>query len=360
MEFCNLNAQYQKYKEEIDSRVSQVINSSMFIGGPEVRELESSLTDYVGANSLTCANGTDAIELALLALGIGAGDEVITTPFTFFATVEMIVKVGAKPVFVDIGEKDFNIDFSKIERVITQKTKAILVVSLYGLPCDMEPINLLAKSHGLFVIEDAAQSFGSTYKGVRSCNLSDFATTSFFPAKPLGCFGDGGAVFSKDKVFLGEVSKIKNHGQSERYRHQKIGVNSRLDAIQAAVLNVKLKYYDEELLQRSHIASRYSELLSACDVVTPGTFNDRESAWAQYTLRVSDRAKLMKKFEEKGLPYAVHYPVPVHLQEAMAWLGLKEGAFPVAEKISKEVFSLPMSAFLTENEQIQIVKAILD
>lgn len=357
MEFANLKAQYQEHKQEIDQAIQGVLDSGAFIMGPAVLELEAKLSEFTGSNAISCANGTDALQIALLAIGIQPGDEVITTPFTYIATAEMIASVGAIPIFVDINESDFNIDVTKIEALITPKTKAIIPVSLYGQPSDMDAINKIASEYNIVVIEDGAQSFGSTYKGKKSGNLSQIATTSFFPAKPLGCYGDGGAIFTQDDVLAAKIKSIRNHGQEKRYYHKYIGVNSRLDTIQAAVLNVKLKYYNTEIQTRQELANNYTRLLKD-SVRTPEVMNERTSVWAQYTIRVSNRDELQKRLKENGIPSAVHYPRPLHLQEAFTYCGYKKGDFPIAEKVSQEVMSLPMSAHLTMNEQAVICKVI--
>lgn len=361
LQFVNLQAQYENYKDEIDTAIQDVLNSSKFIMGPQVLELEKALSDFTGSHAVTCANGTDALMIALIASGIGPGDEVITSPFTFIATAEMIALVGAKPVFVDINESDFNIDVTKIESAITPKTKAIIPVSLYGQPSDMDTINEIAKKHGLKVIEDAAQSFGATYKGRRSCNISELAITSFFPAKPLGCYGDGGCIFSQNSELAEKIRCIRNHGQSKRYYHKYIGVNSRLDTLQAAILNVKLKHYEKEIEMRQQVAERYTELFkNNFNVITPRIMQQRTSVWAQYTIRVKNRDSLQEKLKAEGSPTAVHYPRPLHLQEAFAFCGGKMGDFPVAENISSEVMSIPMSSFLSENEQDYVSRAIIN
>jgi UDP-2-acetamido-2-deoxy-ribo-hexuluronate aminotransferase len=359
IQFCNLKSQYENYKDEIDAAIQSVLNSSQFIMGQQVFEFEQALSDFTGSYAITCANGTDALMLALIASGVGPGDEVITTPFTFIATAEMIALVGAKPVFVDISENDFNIDATKIEAAITPKTKAIIPVSLYGQPSDMDTINEIAKKYGVKVIEDAAQSFGATYKGKRSCNLSELATTSFFPAKPLGCYGDGGAVFTQNQELAEKIKSLRNHGQVKRYYHKYLGVNSRLDTIQAVILNVKLKYFEEEIDKRQKIAERYTSLLHDY-FITPKIQNDRTSVWAQYTIRVKNRDQLQERLKGKGIPTAVHYPRPLHLQEAFAFCGGKEGDFPVAEKIAGEVMSVPMSAYLTTIEQSYICNELIN
>ncbi len=357
MEFCNLKAQYAEYQVEIDAAISKVLKESRYINGPEVSELESALTAFVGSQAIACANGTDALQLALMALDIGPGDEVITTPFTFIATAEMIALVGATPVFVDIKEDDFNMNPELIEAKITSNTKAIIAVSLYGQVSDMDEINVIAEKHNLTVIEDAAQSFGATYKGNRSCNLSRIATTSFFPAKPLGCYGDGGAVFTNDKELEEKVRCLRNHGQVKRYHHGLVGINSRLDTLQAAVLIVKLKYYEKEITQRQTNAAYYSELLNT-KVQTPGVMEDKASVWAQYTIRVENRDQIQSALSEANIPSAVHYPMPLHLQECFANLGGKKGDFPIAEKVSRQVMSLPMSAHLTEDEQDLVAQTL--
>jgi len=357
IEFANLNAQYLEYKDEIDAAMQRVIDSSQFIMGPEVAELEEALSEYSGAHAITCANGTDALQIALMAIGIEPGDEVITTPFTFIATAEMIASVKAKPVFVDISDEDYNIDINKIEAAITPRTRAIIPVSLYGQTPDMDRVNEIAAKHGLKVIEDAAQSFGATYKDRRSCNLSELATTSFFPAKPLGCYGDGGAVFTQSSELAAKIRCIRNHGQVKRYYHKYIGLNSRLDTLQAAVLNVKLKHYEKDLMLRQEVAARYTSLLKD-KVVTPVIMPQRTSVWAQYTVRVKNRDAVQERLKAEGIPTAVHYPRPLHLQEAFAFCGGKIGDFPVAEKAATEVMSLPMSSYLTSDEQNFICKNV--
>jgi len=354
--FIDLQGQYQKYKEEIDREVHEVLDTSMYIGG-KVGVLEKNLADFTGAkHAIACSSGTDALLLALMALDIKAGDEVITTPFTFIATAEMIAFVGATPVFVDINEQTYNIDTSKIEEKITSKTKAIMPVSLFGQIADMDAINEIARKHNIKVIEDAAQSFGAEYKGKKSCNLSDIGTTSFFPAKPLGCYGDGGAIFTNDDELAEKMRILLNHGQTKRYVHSHIGLNGRLDAIQAGVLNVKLKYYKEELDKRQEIAKKYNE--SLVNVVTPFVDNCNLSVWAQYSIRVNDRAKVLEQCQEKGVPTGVYYPIPLHLQEVFKYLDHKEGDFPITEKISKDIMALPMSAFLTDEEQNYIIEVV--
>ena len=357
--FIDLKAQYQEYKTEIDKEVLEVFENAQFIGGEKLGKLEKDLATYTGAShAIGCSSGTDALLLSLMALDIGAGDEVITTPFTFIATAEVIAFLGAKAVFVDIEEDSYNIDPTKIEAVITPKTKAIIPVSLYGQCADMDAINTIAEKHNITVIEDACQSFGATYKGKKSCNLSTIGCTSFFPSKPLGAYGDGGAIFTSDAAIAAKIRMLLNHGQNERYKHKYIGINGRLDAVQAAVLNVKLKYFDKEVKLREEIGTRYSELLGNADVITPTIKENNTSVYAQYSIRVKDRAKMVEKLSTQEIPTAVHYPMPLHLQEAFGNLGYKAGDFPVSEKVSEEIMSLPMSPYLTRDEQDFIVEAI--
>ena len=355
--FCDLGAQYKAYEPELKKAMSDVIEKTAFINGPDVKLLEEELSEFTGTHAVTCANGTDALTLAFLVNNIGAGDEVITPPFTFIATAETIALNGAKPVFVDVCEESFNLDPSKLEALITPRTKAIVPVSLYGQPSNMDAINEIAKKHNLVVIEDAAQSFGATYRGKQSCNLSSFATTSFFPAKPLGCYGDGGAVFTQDKEAAEKLRSLRNHGQIKRYQHKYIGLNSRLDTLQAAVLRVKLKHYKDEIQKRNEIAEKYSEALESC-VKVPRLQKECTSVWAQYTIRSTDRDGLREKLSEAGIPTAVHYPRPLHLQEAFSYLGYNAGDFPVSEMLASEVMSLPMSSFLKEKDQGEVIRDV--
>ena len=357
--FIDLQAQYQAYKEEIDREVGDVMASAQFVGGPKLQKLESDLAAYTGAgHAIGCSSGTDALLLALMALDIKAGDEVITTPFTFIATAEVIAFLGAKAVFVDIDEHTYNIDAALIEDAVTERTKAIIPVSLYGQCADMDAINAIAEKHHLPVIEDACQSFGAEYKGRKSCSLSTIGCTSFFPSKPLGCYGDGGAVFTDDNALAEKMRMLLNHGQNERYKHKYIGINGRLDAIQAAVLNVKLAHFDGEVEARGRIGKAYSEKLAGTSVVTPHVALDRTSVYAQYSVRVNNREAVAGALNEKGIPTAVHYPMPLHLQEAFAPLGYKRGDFPVSERVSEQIMSLPMSPYLTEEQQDYIVSAL--
>jgi UDP-2-acetamido-2-deoxy-ribo-hexuluronate aminotransferase len=358
--FIDLKTQYEKYKDEINKEVLGVMESTQFILGPQVTRLEERLSEFTGAkHSIGCSSGTDALILAIMALDIKAGDEIITTPFTFIATAEVMALLGVVPVFVDICDMNYNIDFNLIEEKITSKTKAIMPVSLYGQTSNMDKINEIASKHNLPVIEDGCQSFGAEYKGKKSCNLSTIGCTSFFPSKPLGCYGDGGALFCNDDELAKKIRTILNHGQEERYKHKLIGINGRIDAMQAAILNVKLNHFEDEVKARIEIGSRYSELLKNSDEVkAPFVFEDRTSVYAQYSVLCKDREALSKKLNDAGVPTAVHYPIPLHLQEAFAYLGGKEGDFPVSERVSKSIMSLPMSPFLTKEQQDFVVGAI--
>ena len=357
--FIDLKAQYQEYKKEIDSEVLEVFASAQFIGGEKLNQLESNLSAYTGAkHAIGCSSGTDALLLSLMALDIGRGDEVITTPFTFIATAEVIAFLGARAVFVDIDEESYNINASKIKDVITDKTKAIIPVSLYGQCADMDAINEIAKEFNIPVIEDACQSFGATYNGKKSCNLSTIGCTSFFPSKPLGAYGDGGAIFTSDDELAQKIRMLLNHGQNERYKHKYIGINGRLDAVQAAILGVKLKHFDKEVKLRDDIGSRYNDLLEDADVITPKISHSNTSVFAQYSIRVKDREAMVEKLSAAEIPTAVHYPLALHMQEAFEYLGYKEGDFPISEMVSKEIMSLPMSPYLQEHEQDLIVETI--
>jgi len=351
IDFANLQYQYQLYKDEIDSAIHTVLDKSNYIMGEEVHQLEENLHEFTGAkHAITCSSGTDALLLAMMALDIKPGDEIITTPFTFIATAETIAFLGAKPVFVDIDEKTYNIDSSKIEEKITSKTKAIIPVSLYGQPADIDAIQAVADKHNLKVIIDGAQSFGSTYKGKTDSNLGDISTTSFFPAKPLGCFGDGGAVFTNDDELAAKIKSLRVHGQSKRYHHKYIGMGGRMDTIQCAVVNVKLKHYKKDLSLRQEVASKYTQALKDKDLILPFVEEERTSAWAQYSVRVQNRDELQVKLKEAGIPTAVHYPMPLHLQEAFTHLDYKKGDFPISEKVSEEIMSLPMNPYVTDDE----------
>ena len=357
--FIDLKSQYEMYKEEINKEVLDVLSSAQFIMGPQVTKLEENLALYTGAKyAYACSSGTDALLLALMAIDIEPGDEIITTPFTFIATAETIALLKAKPVFVDIDETTYNIDPKHIEAKITPRTKAIMPVALYGQCADMVEINAIAQKHNLVVIEDACQSFGAEYKGKKSCNVSHIGCTSFFPSKPLGCYGDGGAIFCSDDALAAKIKSLLNHGQGKRYEHKYIGINGRLDALQAAILNVKMNHFDAEVAKRIEVGERYSALLKDVDVITPKIMSDRNSMYAQYSIRVKNRETLMQKLNDAGVPTAVHYPIPLHLQEALSYLGYKKGDFPLSEQVGTEIMSLPMSPFLTTEQQDFVVNAI--
>lgn len=358
--FLDLKPQYKALEKQINERIQTVLNHGQFILGPEVEESEKALSAYIGAKyCLTAASGTDALMMALMAFGVGAGDEVITTPFSFFATAEVISLVGAEPVFVDIDPVTYNIDPSKIEKAITSKTKVIMPVSLYGQPADFDEINAIGARHGIPVLEDAAQSFGAPYKGRKSCHLSLVGATSFFPAKPLGCYGDGGAVFTDDEALFKKMSQIRVHGQESRYHHVTMGINGRLDTLQCAILIEKLKRYDWELERRNEIASRYSEGLTslgeAC--VVPHVKSDRGSVWAQYTVQVKDRDLFGKKMKELGVPTSVHYPSPLHHQPVYKHLRDRY-SLPVAEEVARRVISLPVFPDMTAEQVAQVIAAV--
>ena len=354
IDFANLSLAYKDHKEEFDQAVAGVLENANYIMGEPVSRLEKTLEQFTGAkHAISCSSGTDALLLTMMAIDIQPGDEIITTPFTFVATAETIAFLKAKPVFVDIDGTSFNIDVTKIEEKITPRTKAIMPVSLFGQTADMDVINEIARKHNLYVIEDAAQSFGATYKGKKSCNLSTFACTSFFPAKPLGCFGDGGAVFTNDDNFSEKIKSLRLHGQSERYHHKYIGMGGRLDTLHAEILNVKLKYYQNDIDNRQRVAGEYDKNLAGI-VNTPKICEDYSSVWAQYSIRVNNRTQVAAKLKEAGIPTAIHYPKPLHLQECFDYLNYKNGDFSVAEKISNEILSLPMNPYL-KREEIEFI-----
>jgi UDP-2-acetamido-2-deoxy-ribo-hexuluronate aminotransferase len=357
IDFANLQYQHNLYKDEIEEAILKVARNCNFIMGEEVSQLEKSLEEFTGAKyAVSCSNGTDALLLAMMALDIKPGDEIITTPFTFIATAETIAFLGATPVFVDIDEKTYNINPDLIEEKITSKTKAIIPVSLYGQAADMDKIQDIATKHNLKIIIDGAQSFGCTYNGKTDSNLGDISTTSFFPAKPLGCYGDGGAVFTNDENLANKMKSLRLHGQSKRYHHQYIGMGGRLDTLQAGILNVKLKYYSKDLALRQEVASKYTESLkSKTNLILPFIDAKATSAWAQYSVRVKNRDEFQNRLKENGIPTAVHYPMPLHLQECFLYLGYKKGDFPISEIVSNEIMSLPMNPYVSDEEIKYIV-----
>nr|WP_315479651.1 DegT/DnrJ/EryC1/StrS family aminotransferase [uncultured Rhodoferax sp.] len=357
MEFIDLKSQYQRLKPQIDAAIQRVLDHGQYILGPEVAELEEKLVAYTGAKyCISVANGTDALQIALMALGVGPGDEVITPGFTYIATAETVALLGAKPVYVDIDARTYNLDPALLEAGITPRTKAIIPVSLYGQCADFDAINAIAARHGITVIEDAAQSFGASYKERKSCNLSTIACASFFPTKPLGCYGDGGAVFTSDDGLAKVIRQIARHGQERRYHHVRVGVNSRLDTLQAAILLPKLAILDEELTLRQQVAGRYTGLLNGFGLATtPVVELHNVSAWAQYTVRVPSRDAVQKHLSEAGLPTAVHYPIPLNKQPAVADPSVH---LPVGDEVAKQVLSLPMSPGLSEQDQNQVISAL--
>ena len=370
IDFVDLKTQQQAVRPALEQNIHQVLHHGKYIMGPEVARLEKKLADYVGVkHCIGVASGSDALLMALMAIGIGPGDEVITTPFTFIATGEMISLLGARPVFVDIDPQTYNIDPTKIEAAITPRTKAILPVSLYGQPADFEDITAIAERHNqqragknqkpLTVIEDAAQSLGATYKDRKSCALSDMACTSFFPSKPLGGYGDGGALFTDDDEMAKVLCQIRDHGQDRRYHHPMIGINGRLDTLQAAIVLAKFDIFPQEVELRQQVGQRYTALLQNIpDLVPPVIKPGRTSVYAQYTVQVPDRDQVQAALKDQGIPTAVHYPVPLYRQPAFADLGLDPAAYPVAEEVSRRVLSLPMHPYLTREEQEKVCAVV--
>lgn len=357
MEFIDLKSQYQRLKPQIDAAIQRVLDHGQYILGPEVAELEEKLVAYTGARyCITVANGTDALQIALMALGVGPGDEVITPGFTYIATAETVALLRAKPVYVDIDGRTYNLDPAQLEAAITPRTKAIIPVSLYGQCADFDAINAIAARHGIPVIEDAAQSFGASYKGRKSCSLSAIGCASFFPSKPLGCYGDGGAIFTSDEELAKVMRQIARHGQDRRYHHVRVGVNSRLDTLQAAILLPKLAVFDEELALRQDVAADYTRLLNDAGVwSTPHIEPQNVSAWAQYTIRVADRVSVQQRLSVAGVPTAVHYPIPLNQQPAVADLSAR---LPVGDAVAAEVLSLPMSSSVEASDRMRIAKLL--
>ena len=355
LNFIDLAAQQARIKSQIDANIQTVLAHGHYILGPEVAELEAELAAYCGAKyCISCANGTDALQIALMALGVGHGDEVITPGFTYIATAETVALLGAKPIYVDIDEQTYNIDPAKIEAAITDKTKAIIPVSLYGQCADFDAINAIAAKHKLPVIEDAAQSFGAIYKGTKSGNLSTIACTSFFPSKPLGCYGDGGAIFTNDEQLATVIRQIARHGQDRRYHHIRVGVNSRLDTLQAAILLPKLAILEEEMQLRQQVAQMYAIALQAAGLAAPFIELHNRSAYAQFTIRIQNRSAVQTALKEAGIPTAVHYPIPLNKQPAVA----SDVSLPVGDLVAEEVLSLPMHPYMTQEQVQQVVTAL--
>lgn len=359
VKFIDIEAQQKKIRQPIESAVKRVLDHGKYIMGPEVLQLEEALSQFVGSrHCITVANGTDALMIAMMALDIAPGDEVITPAFSYIAAVEMIVLLGATPVLVDVDEKTFNLDVSKLESAITSKTKAIVPVSLFGQCCDFDGINQIAKKYNLPVIEDAAQSMGATYKGQRSCHLSTIATTSFFPAKPLGCYGDGGACFTDDDELAERMRQIHVHGQAQKYQHIRVGMNSRLDTLQAAILLEKLKIFPDEIELRQKVADRYNAGLGT-NIQIPFIEAFGTSVYAQYVIQVEDRESCMAALSEQDVPNMVHYPKPVNEQPAYINQVLCHDDLPVSAHLSKRVLSLPMHSYLESVDQDVVIEALV-
>ncbi|MCI0505831.1 MAG: DegT/DnrJ/EryC1/StrS family aminotransferase [Gammaproteobacteria bacterium] len=360
MEFIDLKKQQNRIRSTIDANIKKVLDHGQYILGPEVAELEERLADYVGVeHCIGVASGTDALQVAMMALEIGPGDEVITTPFTFIATAEVIALLGAKPVFVDIDPRTYNIDPQLIESAITPKTKAIVPVSLYGQCADMDAINAIADKHGLPVIEDAAQSLGATYKGRQSCSLSTIGCASFFPAKPLGAYGEAGAIFTNDDNLANIMRQIRVHGQDRRYHHARLGFNARLDTLQAAILLAKLDIFPDEVAARKQIGDQYTQLIGQMGkaITAPFIVPGNTSVYAQYTVQIGDRDSVAQKLNAQGIPTAVHYPIPLNHQPAINQGDLP---FPITEAAAKRVMSLPMHPYLEIKDQQLIIQALAD
>lgn len=358
IEFIDLKAQQARLKDKIEAGIQNVLTHGQYILGPEVKELEEKLAAYVGAkHCISCANGTDALQIVQMAFGIGPGDEVITPGFTYIATAETVAVLGATPVYVDVNPKTYNLDIEQLEAAITPRTKAIIPVSLYGQCADFDAINAIAAKYNLPVIEDAAQSFGATYRGRKSCNLSTVACTSFFPSKPLGCYGDGGAIFTNDDELAKIIRQIARHGQDRRYHHVRVGMNSRLDTLQAAILLPKLEILDDEMQARQRVAEAYTQLFNEAGILTtPFIEAHNQSAWAQYTIQVDHRDQVQEKLKAQGIPTAVHYPIPLNKQPAVA---NENAVLPVGDAIAERVMSLPMHPYLSIEQQKEIVDKIV-
>ena len=372
MQFIDLSAQQARIKDRIDSRIEAVLAHGKYIMGPEITELEEKLADFAGSRqAVSCSSGTDALLMALMALGVGPNDAVLTVPFTFIATAEVISLLGATPVFVDIDPQTFNIDPEKLEKTVQSlkqsnlNPKVVIAVDMFGLPADYEPIQKIADANGMNLIEDAAQSFGAEYKGQKTCSFGDIACTSFFPAKPLGCYGDGGMCFTNDEHLAEIMRSLRIHGKgTDKYDNIRIGLNGRLDTLQAAILLAKMEIFPEEIKFRQAVVQRYESLFKRFDIsgiAPPFIPDDYMSAWAQYSILAKDetrRSQLQEKLKEKGIPTAIYYPKPLHLQTAFSFLGYQEGEFPESEQISKRIFSIPMHPYLKAEDQETIVTSL--
>ena len=362
MEFIDLKSQQALIREDLRERIDTVLEHGRYIMGPEVKELEAQLAAYVGVkHCITVSSGTDSLLIALMALGVGPGDEVITVPYTWISTAEVISLLGAKPVFIDIRAEDMNMDASLLEAAITEKTKAIMPVGIYGQTADMTAINEIAARHGnLPVLEDAAQSFGGTHHGKKSCSLSTIGSTSFFPSKPLGGYGDGGALFTDDDDLAQAMAQIRVHGQSRKHHHPILGLNGRLDTLQAAVVLAKMPLFDDEVKKRNEVAARYNESLTSgsLSVLAPRATEGNTSVWAQYTILSPERDALAARLKEADIPSVSYYAVPLHLQPVFEYLNHQEGDFPVSEKVAAECLSLPMNPYLSESEIEQVCTAL--
>jgi UDP-2-acetamido-2-deoxy-ribo-hexuluronate aminotransferase len=360
MKFIDLNLQQKEIKNELDKRISTVLSHGKYIMGPEVYELEEKLQECTGSkHCITVSSGTDALLISLMSLGIGPGDEIITTAFSFISTIEVIIRLGAKPVLVDINSNTCNINVFEIEDKITVNTKAIIPVSLYGQPSDMEEINMISAKYGnIPVIEDAAQSFGATYKTRKSCNLSTIGCTSFFPSKPLGCYGDGGAIFTNDDDIAQACREIRVHGQSERYIHTRVGIGGRMDTLQCAIILAKLVKFDWEIARRKIIGDKYNEIMDSYGIQKVEQCLDRDSVYAQYGVFLKDRGSVQKKFKEAKIPFSIHYPSALNRQPAYERYFTLGSFFPMSENVSKEIFNIPMHPYLTDKDQIKVVELL--
>tara|TARA_X000000950_G_scaffold177940_1_gene215977 strand:+ start:852 stop:1943 length:1092 start_codon:yes stop_codon:yes gene_type:complete len=360
MRFIDLKSRHQLIGDKINARIQKVMEHGQFILGPEVQEIEEKLAQYTGSkHCVTVSSGTDSLLIALMALGVGAGDEVITVPYTWISTAEVISLLGAKPVFVDIRPDTWNMDETLLEAAITDKTKAIMPVSIYGQCLNIDAINEVAKKYNLPVIEDAAQSFGATYKGKKSCNLSTIGSTSFFPSKPLGCYGDGGALFTNDDELAEKFRWIRVHGQERKHHHPILGVNGRFDTIQAAILLEILEVFPDEVIKRHMLGQTYSTALADIEnLSTPMIGEHNTSVYAQYTILSEQREEIHQSLIEKHIPSVSYYSVPLHLQPIFNNLGHEAGDFPVAEKVANQCLSLPMSPYLTQEDQSKVIDAI--